>query len=197
MLPLSVLNRVHLGGDNGLPVPAACRDSREDLLIRVRAANAHIKRTIRPTYAWTQATPKSVFLDPAWDRSIDIYPGMVMMRTSGELISLIDGTGSPYGLMADYVGGDDFDPLLDVGLNATAVWVLGADAEFEILAPAFDDALTWTDPGDGTEVLIHAQTTGASRGKLVPAGTAGASTAPVARLLKVNSPSKITIGGLR
>ncbi|MEU6362294.1 hypothetical protein [Streptomyces albidoflavus] len=167
-------------------------------MIRVRAANAHIKRTIRPTYAWTQATPKSVFLDPAWDRSIKIYPGMVMVRTVGEQVSLIGATtGVPYGLAADYVGGDDFDPLLDVGLNATAVWVMGSDAEFEVLAPAFDDSLTWTDPGNGTELLIHAQTTGPNRGKLVPAGTSGASTAPVARLLKVNSPSKITIGGLR
>ncbi|MGW9067917.1 hypothetical protein ACWGQT_00495 [Streptomyces yangpuensis] len=166
-------------------------------MIRVRAANAHIKRTLRPTYAWTQATPKSVFLDPAWDRSVKIYPGMVLMRTSGEQVSLINGTGVPYGLAADYVGGDDFDPLLDVGLNATAAWVLGSDAEFEVLAPAFDDTLTWTDPGTGVEVLIHAQTTGANRGKLVPAGTANASAQPVARLLKVNSPSKITIGGLR
>ncbi|MFD7835611.1 hypothetical protein [Streptomyces sp. NPDC059761] len=166
-------------------------------MIRVRAANAHIKRTLRPTYAWTQATPKSVFLDPAWDRSIKIYPGMVMMRTAGEQVTLIGGSGIPYGLAADYVGGDDFDPLLDVGLNSTAVWVMGSDAEFEILAPAFDDTLTWTDPGTGAEVLVHAQTTGASRGKLVPAGTANASSQPVARLLKVNSPSKITIGGLR
>lgn len=166
-------------------------------MIRVRAANAHIKRTLRPTYAWTQSTPKSVFLDPAWDRSVDIYPGMVLMRTEGEVVTLVDGVGSPYGLAGDYVGGDGFDPLLDVGLNATSVWVLGNDSEFEVLAPAFDDTLAWTDPGDGTELLVHAQTTGASRGKLVPAGTAGASTLPVARLLKVNSPSKITIGGLR
>ncbi|MGW7100406.1 hypothetical protein [Streptomyces sp. NPDC054838] len=166
-------------------------------MIRVRAANAHIKRTFRPTYAWTQATPKSVFLDPAWDRSVQIYPGMVLMRTTGELVTLINGTGIPYGFCGDYIGGDGFDPLLDVGMNGTSVWVLGADAEFEVLAPAFDDTLTWTDPGTGAEVLIHAQTTGASRGKLVPAGTSGASSQPVARLLKVNSPSKITIGGLR
>lgn len=166
-------------------------------MIRVRAANAHIKRTVRPTYAWTQATPKSVFLDPDWDRSVDIYPGMVLMRKSGETVALIDGTGLPYGLAADYVGGDGFDPLLDVGLNATAVWVLGADAEFEVLAPAFDDTKTWTDPGNGTELLVHASTTGANRGKLVPAGTSGATSQPVARLIKVNSPSKITIGGLR
>ncbi|MFE6000287.1 hypothetical protein ACFQ6C_26060 [Streptomyces sp. NPDC056454] len=168
-------------------------------MIRVRAANAHVKRTFRPNYAWTQATPKSVFLDPAFDRSTSpkVYPGMVLMRTTGELVSLINNVGVPYGFAADYIGGDDFDPLLDVGVNATAVWVLGADAEFEVLAPAFDDSVSWTDPGTGAELLIHAQTAGANRGKLVPAGTSGASTAPVARLLKVNSASKITIGGLR
>lgn len=166
-------------------------------MIRVRQNLSHIKRTLRPLYAWTQATPKSVFLDPAWDRSVLIYPGMVLMRTQGELVTLVNATGSPYGLAGDYVGGDGFDPLLDVGVNATSVWVLGNDAEFEVLAPAFDDTLTWTDPGDGTELLVHAQTAGANRGKLVPAGTSGASTLPVARLVKVNSPSKITIGGLR
>jgi hypothetical protein len=170
-------------------------------MIRVRAANAHIKRTCRPLYAWTQATPKSVFLDPAWDRSFKIYPGMVLARTSGEQVSLIGAGGMPYGLATDYVGGDDFDPLLDVGLNATAVWVLGADAEFEILAPAFDDTQAWTDPGDGTEKLVYAITAGTGRGKLALATNGAVATAisgqPVGRLLKVNSPSKITIGGLR
>jgi hypothetical protein len=32
---------------------------------------------------FTQSTPKSAFLDPAWDRSVPIWPGMVAMRTSG------------------------------------------------------------------------------------------------------------------
>jgi hypothetical protein len=170
-------------------------------MIRVRAANAHIKRTFRPTYAWTQATPKSVFLDPAWDRSFLIYPGMVLMRTAGELVTLIGGSGVPYGFAADYVGGDGFDPLLDVGVNATAVWVLGTDGEAEILAPAFDNTQTWTDPGDGTEKLVYAITAGTGRGKLALATNGAVATAisaqPVARLLKVNSTSKITIGGLR
>ncbi|MFF7198165.1 hypothetical protein ACFZAM_31215 [Streptomyces sp. NPDC008079] len=166
-------------------------------MIRVRAANAHIKRTFRPAYGWTQATPKAVFLDPAWDRSVNIYPGMVLMKTTGENVTLINGVGVPYGFAGDYVGGDGFDPLLDVGFNGFSAWVLGPDAEFEVLAPAFDDSLTWAETGTGTEVLVYAQTTGANRGKLVVSGTSGASTAPIARLIKVNSPSKITIGGLR
>ena len=165
-------------------------------MLRTTMNKAYIKRTIRPLYGWTQTTPKSVFLDPAWDRSVAIWPGMAFMRTSGENVSLLNGTGVPYGLGALYVGGDGIDEVLDSGINAFAVWVLGPDAEFEILAPAFDNTATWTDPGDGTEVLIYASTTGANRGKLVPSGGAGAGTQPIARLLKVNSSTKITIGGV-
>lgn len=165
-------------------------------MLRTPLNKSYIKRTIRPLYGWTQATPKSQFLDPAWDRSVAIWPGMAMMRTAGENVSLLNGVGHPYGLSALYVGGDGIDEPLETGLNVFAVWVLAADAEFEILSPAFDAALTWTDPGDGTNLLVHASTTGANRGKLVPAGAANASTRPVARLVKVNSATKITIAGL-
>jgi hypothetical protein len=74
--------------------------------------------------------------------------------------------------------------------------VLGPDAEFEVLAPAFDETLSWTEPTDGTIKLIHAYGSTAKRGKLCPAGTSGATTLPVAKLIKVNSATKITIGGL-
>lgn len=157
---------------------------------------AHIKRTIRPL-GFTQATPKALFLDPAWDRSVDIYPGMAMMRKGGDLVSLIDGTGYPMGLSALYVGGDGVDEVEAQGVNAMTVWVLGPDAEFEILAPAFDADATWTDPTDGTTLLVHAITTGTKRGQLCPAGAANASTRPVAKLLKVASASKIIVGGLQ
>lgn len=160
-------------------------------------AKAYIKRTFRPLYGWTQMTPKSVFLDPNWDRSVATWPGMVFMKTAGENVSLIGAGGVPYGFGALYVGGDGIDEPLDSGINAFAVWVMGPDAEAEILAPAFDTSLAWTEAGDGTETLVHASTSGANRGKLVPAGSANASTAPVGRLIKVNSATKITIGGLR
>lgn len=166
-------------------------------MLRVALDKAHLKRTIRPLYGWTQATPKSCFLDPDWDRSVDIWPGMAMMRTEGENYTLIDATGVPAGLCGLYIGGDGIDEVEDQGVNALAVWVLGPDAEFEILAPAFDDALaTWIDPADGTELLIHAYESGANRGKLCPAGTALASADPVARLMKVVSDTKIIVGGL-
>lgn len=158
--------------------------------------NAHIKRTIRPLYGWTQTTPADVKLDPAWDRSVDIFPGMVAMKTAGNQVSLIDGTGVPYGLFGEFIGGYGIDEVADRGVNSLGVWVLGPDAQFEVLAPAFDDTLTFTDPGDGTELLLHASTTGANRGKLVPAGAGGASAKPVARLIEVVSTSKLIVGGL-
>jgi len=165
-------------------------------MLRTSLDKAYLKRTLRVNYGWTQATPKSCFLDPNWDRSVPIWPGMVAMRTTGDNYTLINGTGVPAGLIGLYVGGDGIDEVADQGVNAFAVWVLADDAEFEVLAPAFDTTASWVDPGDGTEVLVYAQTTGANRGKLVPAGTTGASAKPVARLLKVESASKIIVGGL-
>lgn len=166
-------------------------------MLRTSMAKSYIKRTFRPLYGWTQMTPKSVYLDPAWDRSVAAWPGMVYQKNAGENVSLIGAGGVPYGFGALYVGGDGIDEVLEAGINAFAVWVLGPDAEAEILAPAFDTGLAWVDPGNGTEALVHASTAGANRGKLVPAGSPNASTAPVARLIKVNSANKITIGGLR
>jgi len=169
-------------------------------MLHVPLGSEYVKRTIRPLYGWTQATPKSVYLDPAWDRSVDIYPGMCMMRSGGDLVTLINGTGYPAGLAAEYIGGDGIDEILERPVNVTAIWVLGPDAEFEILAPAFDDSLTWTDPTDGTGTLVHAWATGTSRGKLAPAGATKAShtltTRPVGRLVKVVSSQKIVVGGL-
>lgn len=166
-------------------------------MLRTTLDKAYIKRTIRPLYGWAQATPKSCFLDPAWDRSVPIFPGMAMARTSGENYTLLATGMDPSGLCGLYIGGDGIDEVADAGVNVLAVWVLGPDAEFEILSPAFDAAASWADPGNGTDLLVHAAVSGANRGKLVPAGAANASTRPVARLLKVVSPTKIIVGGLR
>lgn len=171
-------------------------------MLRTRQATSYIKRTIRPLYAWTQSTPKSCFLDAAWDRSVNIWPGMVFKKTLGENVTLVGATSDiPVGLGALYVGGDGIDEPLDAGVNAFSVWVMSPDAEFEILAPAFDSTQAWVDPGDGSEVLIYGAATGTGRGKLALATNGAVVTAittqPVARLVKVNSPTKITVGGLR
>jgi hypothetical protein len=158
----------------------------------------YLKRTLRPLYANTQATPQGVLLDPAWDSSVDIYPGMALMKTSGQNVTLINGTGTIFGL-ADFFEAPvlGIREITDSGVNACAAWILGPDAQFQVLAPAFDTSVTWTDPGDGTTTLVSAYTSGAKRGQLCPAGTAGAATAAIARLIAVNSASSITIGGLQ
>lgn len=186
-------------------------------MLRVPLSSAAAKRTIRPLYGWTQTTPKAMLLDPAWDSSSPIFPGMAMMKTSGDLVTLLNGTGVPYGLSGLFQGNVSqtgvYDEVEETGVNAFAVWVMAPDAEFEILAPAFDAGQTWTDPGDGTYVLVHARTTtvnGSSptaqgfltglRGQLCPptvSGSGSVSTKPVARLLKVDGQSKIVIGGLQ
>jgi len=165
-------------------------------VLRTRLAQAYIKRTIRPLYGWTQATPKSVFLDPNWDRSVDIYPGFGFVKLDGDTVTLPNAEGDiPYGLGALYVGGDGIDEVLDAGINAFAVWVLAPDAEFEVLAPAF--ATIAAEQTTGVEQLLYVIHTGADRGKLTTTSDANSTDAPVARLLKVNSATKITIGGLR
>lgn len=169
-------------------------------MIRTTLDQAYIKRTIRPNYGWDQATPKSCFLDPLWDKNVDIYPGMVMSRTDGENYTLIGPGMQPSGFSALFVGGYGIDEVEEAGINAFSVWALGSEAEFEILSPAFDTGAAWADPGNGTDLLLHAYVDGVNRGKLAPAGTTGRgtlSTLPAGRLLKVVSASKIVVGGLR
>ncbi len=168
-------------------------------MLRVPLNKAWLHRTLRILYGWTQTTPKSVLVDPAWDRSVAIHPGMVAMKTAGDKVTLINTTGVPLGLFGEYIGGDGLNEVDDSGVNATAVWVMGPDAEFEVLSPAFDTGSSWTDPGNGTVRLIHAITDGANRGKMAPAGQTGRgalSAKPVARLIKVDSATKIVVGGL-
>jgi len=163
-------------------------------MLKVRdLTKAHIQRTLRVLYGWTQTTPKDVKLDPAWDRSVAIYPGMVAMKTEGDKVTLLNATGTPLGLFAEYVGGDGIDEPAMRGVNSTAVWVLGPDAEFEVLAPAFDTSAAWSEAGDGTITLVSAHTSGALRGKLKPA-VAGETA--VARLIRVDGANKIVVGGL-
>lgn len=168
-------------------------------MLRVPLNKAWLKRTIRPKYGWTQATPDAVLLDSAWDRSVAIFPGMVAMKTKGDNVTLINAVGVPFGLFGEFIGGDGIDEVAARGVNATAAWVLGPDAEFEILSPAFDTGSSWVDPADGTVLLLHAIVDGANRGKLSPAGTLGRgtlSTKPVVRLRRVDSATMIVVSGL-
>lgn len=177
-------------------------------MLRVTLANAHAKRTLKPLYAFTQSTPKAVFLDPAWlaAPAVPIYAGMAMAKLAGDLVTVVGngttGPETPYGLAAfmEGVPGIESEITNQGGPNPCAVWVLGPDSEFEITAPAFDSTATWTDVTTGTPPLVYAFTTGAKRGQLCPvaSGTPGTDITdkPVGRLLKVISASKIVVGGL-
>jgi len=238
-------------------------------MLQVPVSTPWIHRPLRPKYAFTQATPKSGYLDPNWARATPLWPGMVFMRTTGvgyaqnqpldvnitpylnnpltqqqyvatgaeqNYAPVQNGTanwGVPTGLLSQYIGGDNIDELLQVNLNAIAIWVMGPDAEFEVLAPAFDPQLAWAtaDPGNGQDVLIYGRVkalTGAAysgfnpglgplntfglQGQLVFANgntvdtapnlttpnfaAATISVEPVARLISVNGPQSITVGGL-
>lgn len=161
---------------------------------------AYLKRTLRPLYANTQATPKQVYLDPAWS-GVDIYPGMAVVKQAGQQVTLAAAaTDRVYGLANFYEAPVlGIKEITDQGINTTSAWVLGPDAEFEVDSPAFDNTVTWTDPGaTGQPTLVSAYTSaaGAKQGQLCPAGTANSVTLPFARLLAVSSPTTIVIGGL-
>jgi hypothetical protein len=140
-------------------------------MLRVKnLSNALQKRTIRPHYAQTQATPYAAELhsaigsganftlptnaaDTPFVRTADaaslkggLVPGTVMVRVTGDQVAV--GTGAnpatgnnkeqPFGLLANFVGGD----LDELGTeNKVGVW-RGPDSVFELLAPAFNPAIT-------------------------------------------------------
>ena len=182
-------------------------------MFRTNLATNYLKRTIRPLYGWTQATPKSGFLDPSWARGVPIYPGHVFTKTVGNNYTLIGsadgGSGAtsqqPAGFVANFIGGAGIDELLESGVNALGIWVLGPDAEVELLAPAFDNLYSnWAgaDQGTGVDTLVYAVTSGTSQGQVCLSGASGAgigsiSTLPVGRLIQVESTNSIIIGGLR
>ena len=164
-------------------------------MLRTTINKAYIQRPIRPLYGMTQATPKAAFLDPDVVIPVPVFPGMAMRQTGGDTYTLcFEDAHLAAGLSALYIGGDDIDEPADSGVNALAVWVLAPDAEFEILSDAF--AGDWS--GALPESLVHFAGDAAAddRGKLVPDTYVNRSTLPVARLISVESASKIIVGGL-
>ena len=155
-------------------------------------SNPALKRPLRPLYAQHQATTYGGFLDPAWDRSFDIYPGTVMSRIGKEIFTPFLGGGSgpvkPFGLSALFVAPQlGVDECTATGTNLFTVWVGNADAVLEILAPAFDNTATWTPGTDGDYQLLTAN----AQGLLTPDGADN--TNAIAELVDVESTDKILI----
>lgn len=152
--------------------------------------NVNIRRTLRPLYAFTQATPWAGFLDPAFDRSFDILPGMVMAKLKGEVFTPYTGAAGqkPFGLSTFFVASRlGIDEISGIGSNLFTIWVGGADSEFEVLAPAFDQTADWTELTNGGIKLL----TGNSQGKLTPAGATAANA--ICELISAPSPDKILV----
>jgi hypothetical protein len=181
-------------------------------MFRTNLATNYLKRTIRPLYGWTQATPKSGYLDPSWNRSVALYPGFVMTKTVGNNYvplgtansSASKASQTPAGFLGQWVGGAGIDELLESGVNALSIWTLGPDAEFEFLAPAFDSVTggNWAAAdvvgNDGVDTLIYAYVDTTPGQLCLAAGTGGTvSSRPVARLVQVESTNSIIVAGLR
>lgn len=161
-------------------------------MFRPPISNPALKRTIRPIYAQHQATTYGGFLDPNWNRSFDIYPGTVMCRLTKETFTPYVGSGNqkPYGLSAFFVAPQlGVDECTATGTNLFTVWVGGEQAEFEILAPAFDATANWTSVNvtDGGMQLL----TATNAGLLTPTGANNGNA--IAELIDVPSTDKIVI----
>jgi len=161
-------------------------------MFRPPLSNPSLKRTIRPIYAQHQATPYGGFLDPAWDRSFDIYPGTVMYRKTKEIFAPYTGAGNqkPFGLSALFCAPQlGVDEVTATGTNLFTVWVGDSQAVFEVLAPAFDADADWTAAQvvDGGVCLL----TGTNEGLLTPTGADNENS--VAELIDVEGTDKILV----
>lgn len=163
-------------------------------MFMVPISNPHLKRTIRPLYAHHQATTWAGFLDPDLPSGTEILPGTVMARKTGEVFTVFTGAAGqvPFGLSCFfYSHALGVDELTDSGSNTFTCWVGDGTALFEVLAPAFDTTATWTQPTDGSIVLL----TGNADGLLTPTGATPANA--IGELVEVLSPTKITVRPFR
>lgn len=152
------------------------------------------KRTIRPLYAWHQATPYAAFLDTtAVPSSTVVYPGQVATKTTGEQMSVSTATTIPFGLFANFIHGamDEIGSGTEIG-----VWRGGPDATFEILAgPSSTETplapgVVWVNLNalTGTSINLYSD----ANGRITNTGTPGTNPR-VARLVEAVSNSKIVV----
>lgn len=157
--------------------------------------------------------PKSGDTAPLNTRTADAFtlnsslvPGTVMVRTVGEKVGVSSGVAGgslataeqPFGLLANFIGGDFDEGFLGDSLqNEVGVW-RGPDSTYTLLAPSYNDAggfsnqqtltaaLAGVSPGQ--PVLLYA----GPDGRLASYSTVG-NRIPVARLLDRVSASRIVV----
>lgn len=164
--------------------------------------NAAAGRTSFKNGDGSRYLPKSGDTSPLHTRTADaftlksgIVPGTVMVRTLGEKVAVSagpdDGTEQPFGLLANFVGGD----LDDLGDEQTiGVWRGANHAFFELLAPAWNDtglaaALADSKATTGGNVYLYA----GADGRLVYVASPNAARQPVAKVIERPAASRILI----
>jgi hypothetical protein len=151
------------------------------------------KRTIRPLYAWHQATPYACFLDTtAVPSTTVVYPGQVATKTTGEQMGVSTATTIPFGLFANFIHG----VMDEIGSGTEiSVWRGGPDATFEVLA---GPTTTETPLAPGIVWVNSNATAGGvalfsdANGRLTTTGVVGTN-ARVARLVEAVSNNKIVV----
>lgn len=135
--------------------------------------NAETGRTSFKNGDGSRYLPKKEDTSPLHTRTADAYtlkgslvPGTVMVRTVGETVAVAagpdDGTEQPFGLLANFIGGE----LDDIGdEDQVGVWRGANHAFFELLKPAWNDeglatALAETANKKGGNVYLYAGTDG-------------------------------------
>lgn len=164
--------------------------------------NAATGRTSFKNGDGSRYLPKSGDTSPLHTRTADAFtlkgsltPALVMVRTGGEQVAVSagpdDGTERPFGLLANFIGGD----LDDIGdEQSVGVWRGANHAFFELLFPAWDDtglatALATTASKKGGDVLLYA----GADGRLVYVSSPNAARQPVARVIERPASSRIVI----
>jgi hypothetical protein len=107
----------------------------------------HQSRTLKPRYAYSQATPQAVTLKADYDFTKgDIYPGTVMTRLANNVVTVCDGTNAPAGLSGSWAA-----PTFGIdevrgrgGSYDMSLWVMSPDAIMAVSKPAFDTTADWT-----------------------------------------------------
>ena len=166
--------------------------------------NVTQKRTLRPLYAQSQATPYGGFLSTSWTKAVDIYPGMVMAKVTGENFTLA-GTASGGGVLpataglirgfglsalfcAPTLGIDETQYPHDSSLNVFTVWRAAAGNAFEIVDPAFASSQAWSETASSDGGVVMLGITNASHtdgpGKLALMDGTNVIELPVARLIQ-------------
>lgn len=142
-------------------------------MLWVNQNNISQKRTCHPLYEQHQITALPATLDPTWAKTIDILPGMVATKLAGDMVTLSDGSAAmkSFGLFVHFVAPSaafEIDETVNSN-GALAVYRGGPDGIIEITAPAFDTSKSWTEPTDGSEILLVPGAGTLNRGKLCPA----------------------------